>query len=170
MYMYNAGYGPVPKLFPNGWVDQSYGYNNGRQDNMIGNQPQNNLIAGRVNGRAGALNSQIDPNTAGLFLDETAPILWIKSADSSGRAILNGYNLSPIAEEETIDQSINPEAISKLYDKLDKVLDRIDTVERRIDGLNKSSAPAIKQKQRPISNNQPGSVKGVGDVQIDQEF
>lgn len=147
---YNFRY--PPQTYPNNWADQSYGYNDGRSY-----QPQRDLVAGRVVGKNGALNIQMNPNMAGLFLDETAPILWIKSTDSTGRAVLNGYNLSPISEETTVDENTN------LYDdKINAVLNKIDAIERRIDELNisKSGAPAVKPKQRSVNNVQYGAGKG----------
>lgn len=155
---YNFGYNQPPMMYP-------YGYGE-RQDNTnVSYQPQQNLICGRVRGKNGAINSQLNPNMTGIFLDETAPILWIKTSDPAGRAVLNGYNLSPISEETTVD-----EVQSTYGNKLDLLIDRIDAIERRIDGLNvsKSGAPAIKQKQRPIAGAQPGASKG--NLSDDKEF
>lgn len=54
----------------------------------------------RVNGRNGAEAYQMAPNSSILLLDETAPIVWLKTTDGASYATVTGYTITPLVEEE----------------------------------------------------------------------
>jgi hypothetical protein len=49
-----------------------------------------------VNGRNGAEAYQMAPNSSILLLDETAPIVWLKTTDGASYPTVTGYTITPI--------------------------------------------------------------------------
>lgn len=72
----------------------------------------------RVNGRNGANAYQMAPNSSILLLDETAPIIWLKTTDGASYPTVTGYTITPIETQATttasVDYSVLEERISKL--------------------------------------------------------
>lgn len=50
----------------------------------------------RVNGKNGAEAYQMAPNSSVLLLDETAPIVWLKTTDGASYPTISGYSITPI--------------------------------------------------------------------------
>ena len=50
----------------------------------------------RVNGKNGADAYQMAPNSSILLLDETAPIIWLKTTDGASYPTVTGYKITPI--------------------------------------------------------------------------
>lgn len=50
----------------------------------------------RVNGKNGADAYQMAPNSSILLLDETAPIVWLKTTDGASYPTITGYTITPI--------------------------------------------------------------------------
>ncbi len=50
----------------------------------------------RVNGKNGAEAYQMAPNSSVLLLDETAPIVWLKTTDGASYPTISGYSIAPI--------------------------------------------------------------------------
>lgn len=71
----------------------------------------------RVSGRPGAEAFQMAPNSEVLLLDETAPIVWLKTTDGAGYPRLTAYDITA-HEEEQIDYKSLEERISKLEELL----------------------------------------------------
>lgn len=71
----------------------------------------------RVNGKNGADAFQMAPNSQVLLLDETAPIVWLKTTDGAGYPTLIPYDISPAQTKEQ------------------KEAGRFDAIERRIADL-----------------------------------
>ena len=68
-------------------------YNNSsqlQQNNYLGKQE-----VVRVNGKNGAEAFQMLPNSSILLLDETAPIVWLKTTDGAGYPTITPYDISP---------------------------------------------------------------------------
>lgn len=82
--------------------------------------PQNQNIYGarqqvvRVNGKNGADTYQLPPNSSILLLDESAPIIWLKTTDGAGYATVAAYDIVPHQEEIPVDTKSLEIRISKL--------------------------------------------------------
>ena len=73
--------------------------------------PQNGLYGAfnqrweiiRVNGENGAKALQMPPNSSVLLLDESAPIVWLKTTDGAGYPQLSAYEIKPHTLQTTVD-------------------------------------------------------------------
>lgn len=63
-------------------------------------QPQKTEVV-RVNGKNGADTFQLAPNSSILLLDESAPIIWLKTSDGAGYCTTTPYKIEPYIEEKT---------------------------------------------------------------------
>lgn len=54
----------------------------------------------KVNGKGGAEAFQMAPNSQVLLLDETAPIVWLKTTDGAGYPSLIPYDIAPAQTQE----------------------------------------------------------------------
>lgn len=57
----------------------------------------------RVNGKNGAEAFQMAPNSQVLLLDETAPIVWLKTTDGAGYPTVTPYEITPAQTQEQKD-------------------------------------------------------------------
>ena len=94
----------------------------------------------RVNGRKGAEAYQLPPNSSIMLLDNTAPVVWLKTTDGASYPSLKGYNVYPIQEENAaaevqLDYSSLEQRISKLQEMVKK---------------NESNDTRTQQKSKPI--------------------
>ena len=117
---------------PSGVPVNAYGNMPGTQLNTFSQAPRYEII--QVNGRNGAEAFQLAPNSRVLLLDETAPIVWLKTTDGAGYPTLTPYNISPAQTQEQKDSS------------------RIDAIEKRLAELEvlineKSTTRSNKPKQ-----------------------
>jgi hypothetical protein len=84
---------------------QGYGMVNQQQLSYY-SQPQQNNNMGiqqqvvRVNGKNGAEAYQMAPNSSILLLDETAPIVWLKTTDGAGYPTVTPYDIAPHQNEQ----------------------------------------------------------------------
>lgn len=83
-------------------------------------QPQRYEIV-KVNGQNGAAAFQMAPNSQVLLLDETAPVVWLKTTDGAGYPSLTPYDIVPSQTAEQKEAS--------RFDALEK---RIATLEAMI--------------------------------------
>ena len=74
----------------------------------------------KVNGKNGADAYQMAPNSQILLLDETAPIVWLKSTDGAGYASLSAYNITPYKEEPPVDVKSFEERLKRLEAIIDE--------------------------------------------------
>lgn len=99
--------------------NNAYGGFNGNQYNYIPNS-QNGLqrqIQGdilRVSGINGVNALNLAPNTSVLALDETAPIVWLVSADSAGYKTPTPYDITPHKDQQAAMQSNFEERLTRL--------------------------------------------------------
>ena len=68
----------------------------------------------RVNGKNGAEAFQMSPNSSVLLLDETAPIVWLKTTDGAGYPTLTPYSIAPYQPEPEIDTKSLLQRIERL--------------------------------------------------------
>lgn len=96
----------------------------------------------RVNGRNGADAYQMAPNSSVLLLDETAPIIWLKTTDGASYPSITGYKITPIETQPVMMADEN-------YSKLEE---RITRLEGMLDG--KSNASDVKPIKTINKSNQ----------------
>lgn len=93
----------------------------------------------RVNGRNGAEAYQMAPNSSVLLLDETAPIIWLKTTDGASYPTITGYKITPI-EIKNVDN-----------DLFEQLSNRITRLEELMYGESnaKSIKQPVKKQQQP---------------------
>lgn len=74
----------------------------------------------RVNGRNGANAYQMAPNSSILLLDETAPIIWLKTTDGASYPTVTGYTITPIETQTTTAASADYSALEERIAKLEE--------------------------------------------------
>ena len=95
----------------------------------------------RVNGKGGADAFQMAPNSQVLLLDESAPIVWLKTTDGAGYPTVTAYNITPAQTEEQKEQS--------RYDALEKRIAELEAF------VNESNNRTAKSKQaRKLDTNE----------------
>lgn len=94
----------------------------------------------RVNGRNGAEAYQMAPNSSILLLDETAPVIWLKTTDGASYPTITGYTISPMKEKPAVVE-VQPdlEIFANLEARIKKLEDTINA---------KSDATKAKSKQQ----------------------
>lgn len=100
-------YGQYPYQNPyqqNPYLQQSAGFPNIQQKYDVV----------KVNGRNGADAFQMAPNSSVLLLDESAPIVWLKTTDGAGYATTTPYSITPYQPEKPVDVKSLEERITKL--------------------------------------------------------
>ena len=95
----------------------------------------------RVNGKNGAEAYQMAPNSSILLLDETAPIIWLKTTDGASYPTVTGYMISPIKEKPVIEDS-------GVYARLEERIKKLeDMVNAKSDVTRAKSSKPEKQQQ-----------------------
>lgn len=59
----------------------------------------------KVNGEEGAKAFSLAPNSSVLLLDETAPVVWLKTTDGASYPTLVGYSIKPLVEVKKQEQN-----------------------------------------------------------------
>ena len=75
----------------------------------------------RVSGENGAKALQMPPNSSVLLLDETNPIVWLKTTDGAGYPTLTPYTISPYKQEEPIDLKSLEQRIANIEIKIGEI-------------------------------------------------
>lgn len=101
--MYNNGIFQYPNQYPYGATAQ----------------PKQEVV--RVSGRNGAEAYQMPSNSSILLLDETAPIIWLKTTDGAGYPTLTPYKIEPYVEKK-IDTNDMFKALEKRILKLEEAM------------------------------------------------
>lgn len=73
----------------------------------------------KVNGRNGAEAFSMLPNSSVLLLDETQPLVWLKTTDGAGYPTLTPYTITPY-EEKKVDVQSFEERLSRLERAFDE--------------------------------------------------
>jgi len=68
----------------------------------------------RVNGENGAKAYQMAPNSSVLLLDESMPVIWLKSTDGAGYPSITPYSITPYQAQDPVDIKTLEERISRL--------------------------------------------------------
>lgn len=80
-------------------------------------QPQTQEVV-KVSGKNGVDALQMPPNSSGLYLDITAPIVWLVQTDGAGYKTSTAYDITPHESEETTQYKTLEERISKLEETI----------------------------------------------------
>ena len=100
---YNNAYG--------GFSGNQYNYMPNLQNGLQGQINGSILKVSGING-VNALN--LAPNTSVLALDETAPIVWLVSADGAGYKTPTPYDITPHKDQQSAMQSNFEERLTRL--------------------------------------------------------
>ena len=94
--------------------------NNMNQRNFMNNYaPHYEII--QVNGRAGAENFRMGPNSNYLLLDNSAPIIWLVKTDGSGLLTAIPYDYTLHQEAQPIDVNALALRVQQLEEELNNV-------------------------------------------------
>ena len=96
-------YNPYQQQFGQSAPTMPYSNNYGTRQEVV-----------RVNGEGGARAYQLAPNSSILLLDETEPVIWLKTTDGTGYPNLVPYNITPRKVETISDLKSLEERIAKL--------------------------------------------------------
>lgn len=115
--MFNGNfYGNNPYM-PN--IMQPYANNNQFGAAMQQQARQQEIV--RVNGKNGAEAYFLSPNSSALLLDESAPIVWLKTTDGAGYPTLTAYDIAP-------HQTVTPESTSADLSGLEQRVTRLEEI------------------------------------------
>lgn len=78
----------------------------------------------RVNGKNGAEAYQLPPNSSILLLDQSAPLIWLKTTDGAGYATVAAYDIVPHQDEVPIDTKVLEARINKLEEIINEQLNK----------------------------------------------
>ena len=100
-------------------INQLQGQNrySGAMNNMYA--PHYDIV--QVNGRAGAENFRMGPNSTYLLLDNSAPIIWLVKTDGSGLLSAFPYDYTPHQEPVPVDVNVLADEIRQLKEELANV-------------------------------------------------
>jgi len=84
--------------------------------------PQQRQEVIRVNGRNGAEAYQMAPNSSILLLDETAPIIWLKTTDGASYPTITGYEITPLKVQSGQVNNTEFLALEERIAKLEEVI------------------------------------------------
>ena len=102
-------------------------YSNQFQQPSFSQLQQNNLMSKqevvRVNGKNGAEVFQLPPNSSILLLDQTAPIVWLKTTDGAGYPTITPYDITP-HQSETLQQKteVDIKPLEQRITKLEEIV------------------------------------------------
>lgn len=74
----------------------------------------------KVNGRNGAEAYQLPPNSSGLLLDETAPLVWLVQTDGAGYKTVTPYSISPYQPAPPVDVQSLEDRVKRLEELLNE--------------------------------------------------
>ena len=81
----------------------------------------------RVSGRPGAEAFQMAPNSEAFLLDETQPVIWLKTTDGAGYPSLTPYDITIHEDEKPVDFRSFEERLKKLEDYFNAQSDAVKT-------------------------------------------
>lgn len=101
----------------------------------------------RVNGKNGADTYQLPPNSSILLLDESAPIVWLKTTDGAGYATVAAYDIVPHQDEIPVDTKNLEARVTKLEEILQM---RMNQLEEKINEQSNAKPAQSIRKITPI--------------------
>ena len=114
----------------------------------------------RVHGEEGAKAFALAPNSSVLLMDETAPVVWLKTTDGASYPTITGYAITPIEPAKPVEEKASiPE---DLYNNpaIKEIMERLTTIERMLADVKSNATTVTKQysdKQPTNANSGSGS-------------
>lgn len=81
----------------------------------------------RVNGKGGADAFAMAANSQVLLLDETQPVVWLKTTDGAGYPTLTAYDIKVHEEEKPVDYKTFDERLRRLEEIVNGKSDSVTT-------------------------------------------
>lgn len=107
------------------YFNQSYQQNQYNQQNI----QRTEVI--KVNGEGGAKAFQMAPNSSVLLLDETAPIVWLKTTDGAGYPAVTPYSITPYKPAPPVDVNGLEQRIARLEEMINAKPDTTNAKRRK---------------------------------------
>ena len=85
----------------------------------------------KVNGEGGAKAYQMPPNSSALLLDETAPIVWLKTTDGAGFPSFSPYSITPYKPAPPVDVNGLEQRIARLEEMINAKPDTTNAKRRK---------------------------------------
>ena len=82
----------------------------------------------RVSGRGGAEAFQMAPNSSIVLLDESAPVIWLKTTDGAGYPTLTPYDIAPHKEPEVVNAQ-NMQSLEDRIARLEAIINESNAIE-----------------------------------------
>lgn len=99
--------------------------------NPYGGYAQQPCTITKVSGENGARAFGMAPNSSVLLLDETAPLVWLKTTDGAGYPTLTPYTITPYQAAPPVDVNALEQRIARLEEKLNDKPDTTGNGEKR---------------------------------------
>lgn len=85
----------------------------------------------KVSGENGAKAFGMAPNSSALLLDETAPLVWLKTTDGAGYPTLTPYTITPYQAAPPVDVNSLENRVKRLEEMLNDKSDSTGNGENR---------------------------------------
>lgn len=85
----------------------------------------------RVHGEEGAKAFAMTANDEAILLDETQPVVWLKTTDGAGYPTVTGYSIAPFKTDPKVIDVQQP--VEESFEN--KVLARLEQLERKIENV-----------------------------------
>lgn len=99
----------------------------------------------KVNGEGGAKAYQMPPNSSVLLLDETAPIVWLKTTDGAGFPSLSPYSITPYKPAPPVDVNGLEQRIARLEEMINAKPDTTNAKRRKSEETQPTMIAQAKQ-------------------------
>ena len=147
------------------YAPNNYGYNGWPgaypSPTPIVQQPLARTEVIRVHGEEGAKAYNLAPNSSIILMDETEPVVWLKTTDGAGYPTVTGYDITPKAISAGNRQEVEESKEDDTFKQ--DVLNRLSSIERMLaDNVKPDAQPAKQQYPNKQSNNATPANKGNG--------
>ena len=85
----------------------------------------------KVSGENGAKAYPLPPNSSVLLLDETMPIIWLKTTDGASYPTLTPYTITPYQPEQPIDTKSLEQRIARLEELINEQSNNADAKQKQ---------------------------------------
>lgn len=106
-------------------------FNQNYQQNQYNQQNIQRTEVIKVNGEGGAKAFQMAPNSSVLLLDETAPIVWLKTTDGAGYPAITPYSITPYKPAPPVDVNGLEQRIARLEEMINAKPDTASAKRRK---------------------------------------
>lgn len=114
------------------------------------NMPKFEVI--KVNGKAGAENFRMAPNSSALLLDSTAPIVWYVQTDGAGYLTAAPFDITPHQTPKPVDMNDLSARVSKLEELIANVQQSNTGTTKQSKKQRQQLAAVDSESDQPASN------------------